>query len=88
MKKLFACASVALAALAAGCASDDTANATAEPASERVYVTGSNIPKKANAPADANIPMGMGVRIQSREDLERMQRGGTGAPGKSDGLGL
>ena len=77
MKKLLACASAALATLAAGCAStDDNATARTETASERLYVTGSNIPKKANAPADANIPMGMGIRVQTREDLERMQNSG------------
>ena len=73
MKKLFACAALSLAALSSGCASDDTAAASNESASERLYVTGSNIPKKANAKADANTPMGMGVSVQSREDFERTQ---------------
>ena len=66
----------AAAAFLAGCAGPD--HVTEERASERLYVTGSNIPKRANAPADANIPMGMGVRVQTREDLERMQNGGSG----------
>jgi hypothetical protein len=74
MKKVLALASLSFAAAAAGCATgDDNAAASTERASERLYVTGSNIPKKANAPADANLPMGMGLRVHSREDLERMQ---------------
>ena len=73
MKKLFTCTALSLAALASGCASDDAATASNESASERLYVTGSNIPKKANAKADANTPMGMGLSVQSREDWERMQ---------------
>jgi hypothetical protein len=83
MKLLLASAAATLAVLSAGCASDTATNATsAESPSERLYVTGSNIPKKANAAADANIPMGMGVRVQTREDLERMQ--GSGAPYNPD----
>lgn len=65
-----------VAALALGaCAAPETVTST-EPASEREYPTGSNIPRKSKAPADANIPMGLGVRVHSREDLERMQQSG------------
>jgi hypothetical protein len=67
------------------CAASDSVT-SAESASEREYPTGSNIPRKSKAPADANIPMGQGVRVYSREDLERMQQSGSGAPSKADGL--
>ena len=79
---------VCVATLLSACAAGGDTPASGETASDRVYVTGSNIPKRASAPADANTPMGMGLRVQSREDLERMQGSGSGAPGKSDGLGL
>ena len=65
----------AAALLAGGCATGDAKVAT-ESASEREYPTGSNLPRKKNAPADANIPMGMGVRVHSKEDLERAQNMG------------
>lgn len=71
MKKVLALAGATLTVLAAGCAADGSV--PAESPSERLYVTGSNIPKKANAPADANTPAGMGLRVYSREDVERMQ---------------
>lgn len=80
------------AALLAGCAGPDAVT-SAEPSaerdtpSEREYPTGSNIPRKKNTKADSNIPMGLGVRVHSREDLERIQQGGNGVPTKSDGLG-
>jgi hypothetical protein len=64
-----------IAGLMAACAGPDTVT-SAESASEREYPTGSNIPRKNKAPADSQIPMGMGVRVHSREDLERMQQGG------------
>jgi hypothetical protein len=84
MKKLFTCAALSLAALASGCASDGAATASNESASERLYVTGSNIPKKANAKADSNTPMGMGLTVQSREDFEREQA--TSGPRNPDTL--
>ena len=49
---------------AAGCAGPDTVTATESP-SEREYPTGSNIPRKKGAVADANSPSGMGVRAMS-----------------------
>jgi hypothetical protein len=70
--------------LAGGCATGEANVATPEPASEREYPTGSNIPRKKNAPADANIPMGMGVRVQSRDDLERIQN--MGGPRNPDSI--
>lgn len=72
---------VATALLLTACAGPDTVTAT-ESASEREYPTGSSIPRKSKAPADANIPMGLGVRVLSREDLERMQQ--SGAPQNPD----
>ena len=82
--KILALSLVATALLAAGCATGDTTVANAESASEREYPTGSNIPRKKNAPADANIPMGMGVRVHSKEDLERIQN--MGGPRNPDSL--
>ena len=73
----------AAALLAGGCATGDT-NVATESASEREYPTGSNLPRKKNAPADANIPMGMGVRVHSREDLERIQN--MGGPRNPDSM--
>jgi hypothetical protein len=75
----------AAALLAGACAAGDATVAT-ESASEREYPTGSNIPRKKNATADANIPMGMGLRVQSREDLERIQNmGGPRNPDTASG---
>ena len=74
---------LAAATLLAGCATTD-GTVVAESASEREYPTGSNIPRKKNAPADANIPMGMGVRVHSKEDLERIQN--MGGPRNPDSL--
>ena len=70
MKILF----IALAAggLLAGCAAPDAITSSESP-STREYPTGSNLPRKSNAKASSNIPMGEGVRVHSREDLERMQ---------------
>jgi hypothetical protein len=58
--------------LLGGCAAPDAITSTESP-STREYPTGSNIPRKSNAKASSNIPMGEGVRVHSREDLERMQ---------------
>ncbi len=80
VKKLLSLAAVALAATA--CAAPDVVNTAAESPSEREYPTGSNIPKKAsqrNTSAE-------GVRVHSREDFERMQTLGNGAPSKGSGL--
>jgi len=74
MKTLLPCAAVALTLLAA-CAAGPEAT-TAESPSQREYPTGSNLPRKQNAPANASIPMGEGVRVHSREDLERIQNMG------------
>jgi hypothetical protein len=75
----------AAALLAGGCATGET-NVAAESPSEREYPTGSNLPRKKNAAADANIPMGMGVRVHSREDLERIQNmGGPQNPDSKSG---
>jgi hypothetical protein len=74
----------ALAALLCGCAAPDTVTATESP-SEREYPTGSNIPRKKGAVADANSPSGMGVRAMSREEFERAQATGRGI-GAKDGL--
>ena len=83
--KLHLLALSAATLLAGACATGD-ANVAAESASEREYPTGSNIPRKKNATADANIPMGMGVRVQSREDLERSQNmGGPRNPDSASG---
>ena len=89
MKKLMLAA--ACAALLASCAGPDAVTSAEsasdrESPSEREYPTGSNIPRKKNAKADSNIPMGLGVRVHSREDLERIQQGGNGVPTKADGL--
>ena len=73
MKNLVLASAIA-ALLAGGCAAEGTA--VAESPSEREYPTGSNIPRKKNAPADASIPMGMGVRVHSKDDLERIQNMG------------
>lgn len=83
MRLIFALAAAAL--LATGCATGDATVATESP-SEREYPTGSNIPRKKNARADTNTPMGLGVRVHSRDDLERMQSGGSGVPAAQDGL--
>lgn len=66
----------------AGCAAPDAmtsaeAGARDSP-SEREYPTGSNLPRKKNQKANANIPMGEGVRVHSRDDLERVQNTGSG----------
>ena len=74
---------LAAAVVATGCAAGDT-NLAADTASEREYPTGSNIPRKKNQPASANIPMGEGVRVHSREDLERIQN--MGGPRNPDSL--
>ena len=76
MKILF----IALAAggLLAGCAAPDAITSSESP-STREYPTGSNLPRKRNA--NANNPMGEGVRVHSREDLERMQNS-TSSPGR------
>lgn len=72
----------AAALLAAGCAAPDAMtsaeSAARESPSEREYPTGSNLPRKKNQKANANIPMGEGVRVHSRDDLERVQNTGTG----------
>ena len=76
MKTLLFCA---FALLMGACAAPDAVSSSDSP-SEREYPTGSNIPRKSKAPADSNIPMGAaGVRVQSREDLERIQQGGAGS---------
>jgi len=74
MKTLLLCAADAMILLAA-CAVGPEAT-TAESPSEREYPTGSNLPRKKNATANASIPMGEGVRVHSREDLERIQNMG------------
>jgi hypothetical protein len=67
---------LAAALLLGGCAAPDAVSSADTP-SEREYPTGSNIPRKSKAPADSNIPMGAaGVRVYSREDLERLQNSG------------
>ena len=66
----------ALAVMLCGCAGPDAAVTSTESPSEREYPTGSNLPRKKNAPANASIPMGEGVRVHSREDLERVQNMG------------
>jgi hypothetical protein len=73
------------AALVGGCAATDASVATESP-SEREYPTGSNLPRKKNVRADSQLPMGLGVRVHSREDLERMQGSGHGAPSAGSGL--
>lgn len=73
------------ALLATGCAAGDASVPTESP-SEREYPTGSNLPRKKNAKADTNTPMGLGVRVHSRDDLERMQSGGSGVPAAQDGV--
>lgn len=85
--RLLAVAAIS-ASLAGGCAAPDavTAAVPRDTPSEREYPTGSNIPRKSRAPADSNIPLGLGVRVHSREDLERMQGSGSGAPSKGSGL--
>jgi hypothetical protein len=66
----------------AGCAtSEDVATNTGSP-SEREYPTGSNIPRKS---AQRN-PSAEGVRVHSREDLERIQSMGNGVPQRGSGL--
>jgi hypothetical protein len=72
MKKLLLAFTVVAGGLLGGCASPDAVTSSESP-STREYPTGSNIPRKSNAKAAANIPMGEGVRVHSREDLERMQ---------------
>jgi hypothetical protein len=68
--------SVAAAILLGGCAGPDAVS-SADPPSEREYPTGSNIPRKSKAPADANIPLGaVGARVYTRDDLERIQNSG------------
>jgi len=67
---------VAAALLLGACAAPDAVSSADTP-SEREYPTGSNIPRKSKAPADSNIPMGAaGVRVYSRDDLERVQNSG------------
>ena len=89
MKRLLVAASAT--ALIAGCAGPDAQTAAdaasgRESPSAREYPTGSNLPRKRDAKAAANIPMGEGVRVHSREDLERIQGAGHGVPPKGSGL--
>jgi hypothetical protein len=74
MKTLLLCAAAAI--VVSGCTIPDAAVTSAESPSDREYPTGSNLPRKKNAPANASIPMGEGVRVHSREDLERIQNMG------------
>jgi len=64
MKKILLCA-VALASIAAGCASTESSTEPATGRVEREYTTGSNIPKKSKAGE------GDGVKVTDREALER-----------------
>jgi hypothetical protein len=67
---------IAAALILGACAGPDAVS-SADPPSVREYPTGSNIPRRSNTPADASIPMGAaGVRVYSREDLERLQNSG------------
>jgi len=80
MKKLLGV--MVLPLVLAACASADNVSTVAESPSAREYPTGSNIPRKAserNTSAE-------GVRVHSREDLERIQTMGNGAPSKGSGL--
>ncbi len=80
MKNLPGLAAAAL--VLAACAAPDAVTSTESP-SEREYPTGSNIPRKAAA----RNPQAEGVRVHSREDLERIQNMGTGVQaGSTTGL--
>ena len=66
--------------LAAGCATGPEPDPNdREVRAERVFITGSNIPKRADAPADSRLPQAMGVRILGRDTLESIQSAGHGA---------
>ena len=79
MKRLvFAACFVVLAGCAAPDAVTSVESGAKDSPSEREYPTGSNLPRKKNQKADANIPMGEGVRVHSRDDLERVQNRGSG----------
>ena len=67
----------------AGCASTDNVATNTESPSEREYPTGSNIPKK-NKNAD---PRTDGIRVHSREDLERIQASGSPASSRGSAPG-
>jgi hypothetical protein len=66
----------------AGCAAPETVATNTESPSEREYPTGSNLPRKNKS---AN-PQADGIRVHSREDLERIQGMGTGVPQRGSGL--
>ena len=71
---------VLIAALFSGaCASPDAVSASESP-STREYPTGSNLPRKPS-----RDPKLDGVSVHSREDLERMQRGGNTLPARNPG---
>ena len=64
----------AAATLAAGCAAPDATTGTEEARRDRGdFVTGSNVPRRNRAKPEAD-----GVRVHSREDLERVQGAGHG----------
>ena len=70
-------APILAAALFVGCASPDSTTVSESP-SVREYPTGSSIPRK-----DRN-PQAEGIRVHTREDLERIQNSGSGnTPGVS-----
>ena len=66
-----------------GCAASDTVATNTESPSEREYPTGSNIPKK-NKNAD---PRADGIRVHSREDLEKIQASGNGSSSRGSSPG-
>ena len=72
---------VAACAWLAGCAANENVASTESP-SEREYPTGSNIPRKGKS---AN-PQADGIRVYSKEDLERIQSMGNGVPQRGSGL--
>ena len=70
----------ALTLLLAGCAAGPELAANDQDArAERIFVTGSNIPKRAEAPADSSLPQAMGLQVIGPDTLRQIQSGGPGA---------
>jgi len=67
----------------AGCATTENVATSTESPSEREYPTGSNIPRK-NKNVD---PRTDGIRVHSREDLERIQASGNGTSSRGSAPG-
>jgi hypothetical protein len=66
--------------LVAGCATGPEPEVDAREArAERIFVTGSNIPKRADAPADSVLPQAMGLTIIGRDSLQAIQSTGNGS---------